>query len=117
MTPSTAVSTTALQPRIAFAQRSFNPFALGEIVDDPDENRSLFLLGFADRQVHGEGRAVLALTQYLAADADDFAFAGPAEIVDVAIMFFAIRPGHQHLDVLADDLVGAIFEQLFRRPD
>jgi len=39
--------------------------ALGQIMNDPDEDRLAILLGFADRQIHREGRSILAA-------ADDF---------------------------------------------
>ena len=85
--------------------------ALGQIVDDADENRLAVLLRLADRQVHREGRAVLALADHLAADADDLASAGAVIIVEIAIVLVAIRRRHQHLDVLADDLARPIAEQ------
>lgn len=105
----------SLKPCVALAQRPFDPFALGQVVDDSDKDRSIVLPGFADREVHGKSGAVLALTEHLAADADDFSFAGAVKIVEVKIMLLAVWPRHQHLDVLTDHLMGWIFEQLFAR--
>ena len=92
-------------------QLLFGALAVGEVMNDADEDGFAVLLGLADRQVHRKGRAVLAPALNFPADADDLAFAGPVEIVDVAVMLFAVVPRHQHLDVVADDLAGGVFEQ------
>ena len=65
-----------VQPRRAFAQGLFSAFALGQVADDADEERSPGLVRLADRKLHREGRSVLAPADDLAADADDLALAG-----------------------------------------
>src|SRR5262249_29578444 len=102
-------------PPRAFAQRPFGRFAFGDVADDADEDRPAFLLGLADGKVHRKGRAVLAAADDFAADADDLGLAGVEVAFDVAVVLAPIGFGHQHLDVLADDLVGGIPEQLLAR--
>ncbi len=85
---------------------------LAEIVDDADEDRLAVLRRLADRKVHREGRAVLAATLHLAADADDLCLTGSPVVAEVAVVLAAVRLGHQHLDVLPDDLGRPVAEQL-----
>ena len=58
-----------------------------------------------------KGRAVLAAATHFAADADDLLDAGADIVGDVAIVLTAVRLGHEHLDVLADELGSVITEQ------
>jgi len=60
--------------------------------------------------------AVLAPGDELASgDADDLRSAAGAEIPQIAVVLAVVRLRHQHLDVAADDLLGGIAEQAFRR--
>lgn len=56
-------------------QLFLRPLALGQVVDDADEDRFAVLPRLADREVHGKGRTVAAQALDLAADADDLALA------------------------------------------
>ncbi|HKC02462.1 MAG TPA: hypothetical protein VKC17_04080 [Sphingomicrobium sp.] len=87
--------------------------ALGQIVDDPDENRLDFGIAAADRQIDREDRAVLALGEHLAADADDLRVSGLLVIVQILIVVLGINRRHQHFDIFADDLVRTITKQPF----
>ena len=46
---------------------------------------------------------------------DDSGLAGFQVPADVAVVFFPVGSGHQHLDIAADDLFGLVAEQLCRR--
>jgi hypothetical protein len=46
----------------------------GDVMNNADEDSLAVKLTFADRQVHGEGGAVLAASNYLASDADNVPF-------------------------------------------
>ena len=50
----------------------------------------------ADFELHGKGRAVLALAGDHAVDADDALLAGGEIALHVAVMLAAIRLWHQH---------------------
>ena len=67
-----------------------------------------FLLRLADREVHRKGRCRPCAGPYLAADADDLLLAGRAgSWRDSRRARSRYGSRHQHLDVLADHLVGA----------
>ena len=66
----------------------------------------------ADRELHREGRAVLALAHDDAADADDPPLAGAAIALEVAVVAVAVGLWHQHLDVPADGLFGRTVAEL-----
>ena len=55
----------------ALAQLALQPLALGDVAHDAGEVAPLADVELADRQLHREGRAVLAPPDHLAADADD----------------------------------------------
>ena len=61
--------------------------------------------------MHGEGRAVAALADHDAADADDAPLAGLQVAFQVAVMLRAEGLGHQQADIAAGDLVHRIAEQ------
>jgi hypothetical protein len=73
------------QASSAFAQSALDPFALSEIMNDRNEDRTVILLCFADREINGKGAAILAPAERLAAYAKDFSFASPPKIIDVTI--------------------------------
>src|SRR5216684_2598078 len=58
----------------------FGLLAPGQIVNDPDEDGLAVLPGFADREIHREGRSILAEADDLPTDSDDLAFAGSQEV-------------------------------------
>jgi hypothetical protein len=99
------------QLRGAFAQRLLGALALGQVMDDADEDRAVILRRLADGEVHRKRRAVLASPENLAADADDLAFARPLIVVEIAVVLAAEGLGHEHLDVLPDHLRPGIAEQ------
>ena len=89
-----------LQPRLGLL-----PF--GQVADEAGEETPVAGFHLADRKLHREGRAVLALADHDAADADDPPLAGPQIALEIAVVVFAIGRGHQHLDVLADHFARA----------
>ena len=61
----------------------------------------------------GKSGAVLAAALDFAADADDVLFSGLQVPGQIAVVLFPVRRGHEHLDVLADHLLGGIAEHPF----
>ena len=85
--------------------------ALGEIADKAGEKVLRAGPHLADRQLHRKGRAILALPDHDAANADDAALAGLHVAGKIAVVLPAIRRRHQHLDVLPDDFSAPITKQ------
>ncbi len=82
-----------LQPRLGL-------LALGQVADEAGEEALRADLHLADRELHREGRTVLALADHDAADADDAPLAGAQIAIEIAVVAFAIGRRHQELDVL-----------------
>ena len=100
---------------LQFLQPCLGLLPFGQIANEAGEEALVARSHFADRELHRKGRAVLALADDHAADANDPPLSGPQVAFKIAVMIFAIRRRHQHLDVLADDFRGAVAEQPFRR--
>jgi hypothetical protein len=73
---------------------------LGEIADEAGEKTAVGGLHLADRKLHRECRAVLALADHDAADADDAPLAGAQVALEIAVVALAIGRRHQHLTFL-----------------
>ena len=101
------------QPALALSQGLLDMLAVADVVDHASEIAAAVGFEFADRQVQREGRAVLAPATHFSTDADDLLDAGPDVVGDVAIVLGAVGLRHEHLDVLADELRGAVPEQPF----
>ena len=84
---------------------------LSKVADESGEEAPVAGAHLADRELHGEGRAILALTGDDAVDADDALLAGGEVARDIAVMLLAKRTRHQHAHIAADDRVLAIAEQ------
>src|ERR1035438_9847830 len=89
---------------LEFLQARFGLLALGQIADKAGEKSAVARFHLADRKLHREGRAVLALADHDAADADDATFARSHIALQVAVVVFAIGPRHQGPYVLPDRL-------------
>ena len=96
---------------LQFLQARFGLLPFGQVADEAGEKSPVARFHFADRKLHRKGRAVLALADHDAADADDAALARVHIALQVTVMVFAIGRGHQGLDVLSDGLGGAAAEQ------
>ena len=96
---------------LQFLQARFGLLPLGQVADKAGEEASVTRFHFADRKLDREGRAVLALADDHAANADDAAFARVHIPAHVTVMVFTIGGGHQSLDVLSDDLGSLVAEQ------
>lgn len=90
-------------------------FSLGNVPYNPGEEAAPAQAEFADGEVHWKSRPVVAATDDLAADADDLCLPGAKVFGDVVIVPAGIRFGHQHLDVLSDDLGRRVAEDPLRR--
>ena len=80
----------------------------------PGEEASAVEPELADGEVHRERRSRPCAGPDLAADADDLRLPGAQVVCDVAVVPAAVRLGHEHVDVLAQDLGGRIAEDLLR---
>ena len=100
---------------LKFLQAGFGLLTLGQVADEAGEIPLPGGTHLADRELHREGRAILALADHDAADADDPLLAGREIAPDIAVMLRAIRVRHQHLDVLADDFAWFVTELPNRR--
>ena len=75
-----------------------------QVMDDPGKVTLAVDLILADREMHGKGRAVLAQARHLTADTDDLALTGLQIVADIAVVLAPVGLGHEHLDVLPDQL-------------
>ena len=98
-----------LQPRLGL-------LPLGQVADEAGEEALVARSHLADRKLHREGRAVLALADHHAADADDAPLAGAQIALEIAIVRLAVGRGHQHLDVLSRALRSRYSRTAARRP-
>ena len=79
----------------------------------PVKKRCVAGFHLADGKLHRKGRAVLALADDDAADADDAPLAGDLVAIEIAVVAAAVRLRHQHADVEPGRLGGADAEQAF----
>ena len=103
------------QFRLELLEAGFGLLPFGEIADEASEEALIARAHLADRKLHREGRAVLALADDDATDADDAALAGQHVSAEIAVVGLAIGRRHQHLDVPADGLARRVAEQALRR--
>ena len=82
----------------------------GRVAQQSDETRRARVADPAHRQAHRKHAAVLAPGAHFAADADDLAHAGLEVARQVTVVRAALRFGHEHADVVAQQLVNAIAE-------
>ena len=85
----------------------------GDVPDDSSEVPRLTQVEHADGQVHREGGAVFAATDHFPSDANDFGLPALDIVGDVTVVLAAVGLRHQHLDVLADDLLRGVAEYPF----
>jgi hypothetical protein len=83
----------------------------GQVVNDANIDSLARRDAFAERKIHGKCRGFLALANDLPADADDSPLPHAAMVLEISVMSFAIGRGHEHFDILAQRLFGAVFEQ------
>src|SRR5882724_572287 len=68
----------------------------------------------ADRQIDRKNGAIFPLRgKFAAGSTNDFCLAARKIAREIIIVFPTIRFGHEHLDVLPDDFVGAVAEHPF----
>ena len=96
---------------LQFLQAYFGLLPLGEIADETGKETLIAHLHFADGEFHRERRAVFALADDDAADADNSPLAGPQVTLQITVVIFAIRRGHQSLDVFCHHIGGGITKQ------
>src|SRR6516164_8595311 len=97
-----------LQPRLRLLTLRYVP-------DKASEKVTVARSHFPHRQLHREGRAVLALADHDAPDSNDSPLSGPQILLDVAIVILPVGRRHQHLDVFSNHFRRGIAEQPFRR--
>jgi len=91
------------EPKLGLAapQPLIRLLAQRDVADEADEARRLGLRDLAPRA-------------NLAADADDARLTGLVEALEVPVVLRVVRRRHQHVDVVPDDLLGAITEDPLR---
>ena len=92
---------------LQFLQPRFGFLPLGQIANEASKETAVAHMHFADRELHRESRAVAALADHDAADADDSPLAGPQIATQIAVVIFAIGRRHQELDVFSDHVRAA----------
>src|SRR5437867_8279661 len=65
--------------------------------------------------MNGKRAPIFAQSRDLATDTDDPLRAGRQIALEVPVVFFVVRSGHQDIDVSAEDLGARVPEQSFRR--
>src|SRR5215470_10914677 len=103
------------QFRLQLLESRFRLLTLRYVADKASEKVTVARSHLPHRQLHREGRAVLALAHHDAADPDDSPLAGPQILLDVAVVILPVGRWHQHLDVFSNHFRRAIAEQPFRR--
>src|SRR3974390_1768360 len=96
---------------LKFLQARFRLLPFGKVADEASEKTLLCGLHLADAELERKGRAILALADHHAADADDAPLAGCLVAIEIGVVTFAIWRRHQNLDVLAEHFGGVITEQ------
>ena len=76
---------------LQFLQPCFGLLPFGEVADEAGEEALIAHVHLADRKLHGKGRAVLALADDDAADADDAPLAGAQIAIEIAVVILAGR--------------------------
>ncbi len=101
-----------------FAQRLGRLLAIGDIANDAGKGPPARLLDFTDGQIDREQRAVLPSADHFPADADNLLDSRLEVIGDVTVVLLGVRLGHQHRDVLSQQLGLAVAkDSLGRRVD
>ena len=100
-----------LRERLLFGKPLFEHDAIAQVVQNA--RKASFALGphFADRQMNGKRRAVLAAAGDFAADADNLLFSGRQVVLQISVVPLAIGAGHQHVDVAPEHFADAVAEQ------
>src|SRR5215467_5018147 len=93
-----------LQPRLRL-------LTLRDVADKASEKVTVAGSHFSYRQLHREGRAVLALTDHDAANSDDSPFSSSQISPQVIIVILPVGRRHQHLDVFSNNFLPGIAEQ------
>ena len=96
-------------------QPCFGLLALRDVADEAGEKALITRAHLPDRELHGEGRAVLTLADHEPADADDATLSGLQIAFDVAVMILPVGRRHQHLDVFSDRFSDGVAELSFGR--
>lgn len=85
--------------------------ALADVAENASKDAAIAQLHFTDRQVNGKSGAVLSKADYLTSDADDPGNTRGLVAVQVFIVFFSVRLGHDHDDVATDSFFLGITKQ------
>ena len=97
--------------RLQLLQPRFCLLTFREVADEAGKITLVAGLHFADGELHGKRRSILALADDHSADADDPPLSGLQITIQIAVVVFTIWRGHHDLDVLADHLFGGVAEQ------
>src|SRR5262245_20665120 len=102
------------QLRLDLVQQLLALVMLSQIANEADELPVSFEHYLADRKLHGEGAAILALADNDAAHADHAPFSGGEIMRQVAIVILTVRCRHQHAHVSPEHLAAGEAEEALR---
>jgi CheY-like chemotaxis protein len=98
-------------PRFAGSELPLEANAPGQVVQDAGELALAADPHLAHGELHREQRTVPSPPAHFTADADDPRLAGRQVARDVLVVLLAVRRGHQHADVAAEDLGFGVAEE------
>jgi hypothetical protein len=115
-----AISPSAGEPRhvrhfrLQLLQPVLGKLLVGQVADETCEVMAVSGAQFAHREMHREGRSVLALAHDDAANADDRRSPVLQVALDIGVVLLAIGRRHQEAYVMAASLVRRVAEQALR---
>ena len=93
---------------IEFEYASLRSLDVGQIVDDARVHTLIVHNHFTHCQANRKDTSILSASFHFPTDTNDESLSGFVITLEVAIMFFVVRAGHEHFHVLADNLLGVI---------
>ena len=96
------------------AQFFFDSFAIADVANGAEHDRSLLGGYGAETDFYGEFGAIAASSVELDIGSHAARFRGLGEILAMMVVLMAIVFGHEHFDLLADELVAVVAKKLLR---
>src|SRR5690606_36574776 len=103
------------EERLLAVETGLEGALLRQVVDDAGEVAIAGDRVLADRQMHGEDRAVPPQPVHLASDPDDTAHASCQVALEVLVVLAGERLRHHHRYIAAGELLGAVADLPFGR--
>src|SRR3989344_9488974 len=100
---------------LQFLELELVALLLRQVADEARENPFAILPRLANREFKRKGRSIAPLSGHDPADPNDPLLAGRAVVLQIGVVAFAIRSGHQARYVGSEQLAFLIAEQSFGR--